>query len=179
MIFLTVGSQLPFDRLVRAVDDWCGRRKPTGVFGQIADPGPDGFYPKNFAWDRFLTAAQFDRHVAGAVLIIAHAGMGSIISALTLAKPIVIMPRRGALGETRNDHQYATALEFGARSGIHVAIDEQAIAPTIDLALRQASRSKHAADAFAGEELIAAIRDFIHMDLQAFDAPSPLEGKFP
>ena len=35
MIFVTVGSQLPFDRLVRAVDDWAAGNGGAAAFAQI------------------------------------------------------------------------------------------------------------------------------------------------
>ena len=36
MIFLTIGSHEPFDRLVRYVDEWCAERgRDDAVFGQI------------------------------------------------------------------------------------------------------------------------------------------------
>ena len=46
MIFVTVGTQLPFDRLVRAVDAWAAEHPQVDVFGQI---GPASFRPKHFA----------------------------------------------------------------------------------------------------------------------------------
>ena len=58
MIFLTVGTQLPFDRLVAAVDDWCAARGESDVFGQICDPGPDGYRPKHFEWVADLDPAD-------------------------------------------------------------------------------------------------------------------------
>ena len=53
--------------------------------------------------------------------------MGSILTALQYRKPIIIMPRRAALGEHRNDHQLATAKWLGNKSGIFVAEDETAL----------------------------------------------------
>ena len=70
-----------------------------------------------------------------AKVIVAHAGMGSIISALELGKPIVVMPRHGALRETRNDHQVATAKRFGAQGRVVVAQDEHDFAAKLDYAL--------------------------------------------
>ena len=35
MIFATVGTQLPFDRLIAAVDRWAGTRPGREVFAQI------------------------------------------------------------------------------------------------------------------------------------------------
>ncbi len=59
MIFLTVGTQLPFDRLVAAVDAWAARQPGQEVFGQISDPGPAGYRPKHFAWVADLDPAAF------------------------------------------------------------------------------------------------------------------------
>ncbi len=51
--------------------------------------------------------------------------MGSILTALELEKPIIIFPRRAALGEHRNEHQLATAKKFSGRTeGVYVAFDE-------------------------------------------------------
>jgi UDP-N-acetylglucosamine transferase subunit ALG13 len=161
MIFVTVGSQLPFDRLVKSVEAWSIERDYTDIFAQIADPGPSGFYPKRFGWAKFLGPNDFTRSVETASLLVAHAGMGSIISALTLAKPIVIMPRRGALGETRNDHQHATAINFASRAGIYVAMDEQSLPKTIDAAMSNAPQGSVAAETFANRELLESIRQFI------------------
>ncbi len=68
-------------------------------------------------------------------MVIAHAGMGSIISALEIGKPIVVMPRRGSLRETRNDHQVATAERFGSRGRVIVADDHKDFAAKLDYAL--------------------------------------------
>jgi UDP-N-acetylglucosamine transferase subunit ALG13 len=50
--------------------------------------------------------------------------MGSILTAIELSKPIVVMPRRAHLGEHRNDHQWATVNRLGEDVGIAVAADE-------------------------------------------------------
>ena len=59
-----------------------------------------------------------DRMVA-ADAIIAHAGMGTILTALEMGKPLLVMPRRAELGEHRNDHQLATAMRFADLGGRH------------------------------------------------------------
>ncbi len=136
MIFLTIGTHEPFDRLVRAVDDWYGAA-PRGMplFGQITAPGPDGYRPRNFEWVARLDPVAYADRMAAADLIVSHAGMGSIITALHLGKPIVIMPRRGHLNETRNDHQFTTVKMLGDRPGITVAQDETVLGPAMDRAL--------------------------------------------
>lgn len=128
VIFLSVGTQLPFDRLTRAIDDWCAE-EGTGdqVFGQIGKLGKGSYLPKHFEVAETLSHAEFVRRVERSALIVGHAGMGSIISALTYEKPIVIMPRLARLGEHRNDHQLATVARFRSRPGIIAADDESVL----------------------------------------------------
>jgi UDP-N-acetylglucosamine transferase subunit ALG13 len=121
MMFVTVGTQGPFDRLVRAVDEWAGLRASPGIFAQI---GPSDYRPKHIAATRFLDPAEFRRRVEAARIVVAHAGMGSIITALEWGKPIIVMPRRADLREQRNDHQLATAEHFARQGRITVAFDE-------------------------------------------------------
>lgn len=121
MIFITVGAQMSFDRMVRVVDAWAGRHSRTDVFAQI---GPTQWRPQYMRWAGFLTSSEFRHHVANANLIVAHAGMGSVMSALEFGKPILVMPRRGELGETRNDHQVATARRLQRLGLVDVAMSE-------------------------------------------------------
>lgn len=162
MIFLTVGTQLPFDRLVRAVDDWCAVSAPCAVFGQIGEPGRAGYRPKHFDWWPFVDPEEFRRRFDQASVIVAHAGMGSIITALLHQKPIVIMPRRDDLGEHRNDHQYATAKSFANRPLVHVAMTEQELPAQIDMALKSpAAKAGEGLGRFAERSLIEAIQTSI------------------
>lgn len=132
MIFVTVGSLEPFDRLIRAVDEWARLRGRRDVFAQVAS---SAYRPRYIDFTRFLDPAEFNRFVQGAQLIVAHAGMGSIISALDFGKHIVVMPRRAKFRETRNDHQVGTAQCFGAQGRLIVANDERELAERLDYAL--------------------------------------------
>ncbi|WP_169546212.1 glycosyltransferase [Sneathiella aquimaris] len=163
MIFLTVGTQLPFDRLVRAMDDWAKRNPQQDVFGQIADPGADGYYPQFFEWQKFVEPDEFAIRFGQSKIAVAHAGMGSIISALTNAKPIVIMPRFAKLGEHRNDHQLATAEQFQNRAGVRVAKEESALASAVDalLSLSSDDTGGEEVSEFADPKLIDTVRHFI------------------
>lgn len=60
--------------------------------------------------------------------MVAHAGIGTILSAKRLGKPLVILPRRHALGEHRNDHQLATAREVAAQTGVYIAWETEDLA---------------------------------------------------
>jgi UDP-N-acetylglucosamine transferase subunit ALG13 len=156
MIFATVGSQEPFDRLIRAVDEWAAARARTDVLAQI---GGGAFRPKYVQFTDFMDPSEFNRVLRTASILVAHAGMGSIISALELGKPIVVMPRRAEFRETRNDHQVASAERFGAQGRIIVANDEQDLPQKLDLALTLGETAR--IDTQASPRLIATLRAFL------------------
>ena len=56
-------------------------------------------------------------------IVVAHAGIGTILSAQKARKPIVVMARRAARREHRNDHQVATCAQLQGRRGLYVADD--------------------------------------------------------
>ncbi len=118
MIFAAVGTQLPFDRLVAALDSWSGAAECE----ILVQSGTGGSYnPKNVKCVSTVSITEFSRLCSQAELIVAHAGMGVILNARELGKPLIIMPRRAELQEHRNDHQIATARHFGDLDGIYVA----------------------------------------------------------
>ena len=121
MILVTVGTDGPFDRLIRIVDDWACKNNRSDIFAQIGDGGTP---PKFIAYKHFLEPEEFNVRFTESDLIIAHAGMGTILSALRFEKPILVFPRRMDLGEQRNDHQMATARRLVAMNKIHAAFDD-------------------------------------------------------
>jgi len=166
MLFLTTGTHEPFDRLVKAIDDWAYRRSDVEVFGQIAVRDGRTYLPRNFPWVRSLTAIEYRQQVEKSYLLVAHAGMGSIIAAMTACRPIVLLPRRGHLNETRNDHQFATAMKLRSKRGIHVAMDETELHQKLDEAwqLRLVSEDVSRIAPFADDGLIRALEELIHFD---------------
>lgn len=174
VIFLTIGTHEPFDRLVRAFDEWCAT---TGAdlrpFGQITEPRPAGYRPQHFQWVARLSPRDYAATIARADIIVSHAGMGSILTSLHVGKPIVVMPRRGHLRETRNDHQYATVRMLGDRPGIHVAEDESQLAGAIDAALEAlAAPSGAHIPALADPGFTDALRAFL-------TGADPTSGRLP
>jgi len=158
MIFVTVGAQMPFDRLTQVIDQWASRHRDIEVFGQI---GTGGWRPSCFKWTEFMNPSEFRVKVKESQLVVAHAGMGSIITALELGKPILVMPRLGRLKETRNDHQIATAKRFLEQGRIYVAFGREELIEKMD----EWERLKICGDisSHASPELITAIKEFIHV----------------
>jgi UDP-N-acetylglucosamine transferase subunit ALG13 len=128
-IFVTVGSDVPFDRMVKIIDQWAAQNPNYDVFAQI---GRTTWKPETLEYCQFLTPIEFTQKVSEADLIVAHAGMGSILTALKHQKTILVMPRRGYLGETRNEHQVATAEKLQEKCKIAVAFDENELAQNLD-----------------------------------------------
>lgn len=162
MIFVTVGAQMPFDRLIRAVDQWAGQRGRSDVFAQI---GTTKLEPCHIDWTHFLPPIEFRKRVEQANLLVAHAGMGSIITGLELGKMILVMPRRGDLQETRNDHQIATAIQFRAQGRVQVAADEIELPIRLDefTTLSNADATARIGST-AADSLVSALREFIFQE---------------
>ena len=156
MIFVTVGSSMSFDRLVRAVDEWAGLQGRADVFAQI---GQSDYRPKYITFVQFMDPPEFRERVRSASLVVAHAGMGSIITALELGKLIVVMPRREHLGETRSDHQLATAKHFEQLPNIVVAYDESELPSKIDQAETLPLANQDPPN--TSPRLISTVHDFI------------------
>jgi UDP-N-acetylglucosamine transferase subunit ALG13 len=154
VIFVTVGTDMPFNRLVRVVDDWSLATGRQDVFAQI---GETDWHPEHIAWSRFLQPPEFARRFAEAEVVVAHAGMGTILSALQWGKPILVMPRRASLGEQRNEHQLATARRLVELGKINVAMDETELLAMLD-SLGQL-RPRETIGAYASDSLITALRD--------------------
>lgn len=161
MIFLCTGTQLPFNRLVSAVDGWVGSDKRTRVVGQLSKIGPDDYHPKNIESYQMLPKKTFDKFVSEADLIVGHAGMGAIITALLNRKPIIIMPRRAEFEEHRNDHQIATARNLSRIRGVHVAWSEDEMASLLDKKI-DSKEPIGPIDQFADARLISSLRSVIH-----------------
>ncbi len=120
MIIVTVGTQLPFDRLIKIVDDLSDE-----VEGRIlAQIGCSEYIPSKIEWTRSFKADEFKRILKDARLIISHAGIGSVLTAQKIEKPILLFPRRAEFGEHRNDHQLATCNALEGRPGIYIARSE-------------------------------------------------------
>jgi len=123
MILVTVGTQIPFDRLIALVDDWISE---TGTKQEVvAQVGSSDYSSNNMTVCQSVEPEQFEKYIADCDFIISHAGMGSILTALRVKKPIVIFPRKAALGEHRNDHQLATAKSFANVDGVYVATTKE------------------------------------------------------
>jgi UDP-N-acetylglucosamine transferase subunit ALG13 len=157
MIFVTVGTQLPFDRLIMAMDAWAGKNPQEKVIAQI---GNSACTPRYMQAQKSLTPEEFREKAAGADTIVSHAGTGNILLALELGKPVILMPRRAELREHRNDHQLATVRWLLNKPGIQIAEDADSLVSILNK--RAFGTQGTAFSPYASDELLAAVKDFIN-----------------
>lgn len=128
MIFVTVGTQLGFDRLIAGVDAWAARRR-SRVFVQF---GPGAYVPRYCEAVRTCSAVEWERHFTAAKRVVSHVGVGTLLKSLDHAKPLIAMPRLASLNEHRNDHQLATAARFRDFPGITIVESDEELAQALD-----------------------------------------------
>jgi UDP-N-acetylglucosamine transferase subunit ALG13 len=156
MIFVTVGTQLAFERLISAVDEWAANSPSKDIFSQI---GPSKYTPLHMPYSDFLKPDDANKFFVECDLVVSHAGMGSILTALKYKKPILILPRLASLNEHRNNHQVATAKWLQKKSGVTVAWSESELVAFLDARDRLVGGAGISDD--ASDELIERIRVFI------------------
>lgn len=158
MILLSVGTQLPFDRLVCTVDQWAQSQGRDDIVAQI---GPSSYQPLMLKSFHFMDHEKFRDLQRQASLMISHAGMGSIITALELGIPIIILARNGRLGEHRNGHQMATLRRFRDFPGVYAAEDEKELATLLSQSDSLTSRPQLGSG--ASHELIQKLNEYIEL----------------
>lgn len=156
MILASVGTQLPFDRLVRAVDDWAHERGRKDVVAQI---GPSEYLPKAIDYFPFMEHNRFLALQSRCSVMVSHAGMGSIITALELGKPIIILARDHTRSEHRNAHQSDTLRQFAKFPGIYAARDEDQVIELLDQCDTMTARPT--IDASAPQEFVDRLAHYV------------------
>lgn len=156
MIFFTVGSNMPFNRMQQIIDDWAGKNKKVEIYGQI------GKYinkPKNFKYCESMPPSDYVEMIKKCDIVVSHAGMGSILTAMKYEKPIIIFPRRADLKEHRNEHQIHTINKFKNYNGVYTAIEEKDFKKLLksQSKLSECEKISH----YASDSLIGAIKEFI------------------
>jgi UDP-N-acetylglucosamine transferase subunit ALG13 len=123
MIFVTVGTQFGFDRLLETID----QAFDNGLIADriFAQKGPGEYIPRHFDAVESLEKRQFDEYMSKADGVIGHAGMGTITMALQYKKPLLVMPRLQKYGEVVNDHQVAIARQYEKLGHLLVAYTPQ------------------------------------------------------
>jgi UDP-N-acetylglucosamine transferase subunit ALG13 len=120
MILVTLGSShYPFDRLLRALDGIALDEE------LVVQHGPSAIRPAGARCVPFVPALELAELVREARVVVTHAGVGTIVLALTNGKRPVVVPRLKAFGEAVDDHQVEAGGRFG-RAGLVTLVEDPA-----------------------------------------------------
>lgn len=109
MIVVTVGTnEAPFDRLLRAFD---GQSVDEEL---LVQHGPSKIRPVGAACVEFLAYDDLAAAIGRARVVVTHAGVGSIMTALANGKRPVVLPRLRRFGEAVDDHQVSLGRRLDA-----------------------------------------------------------------
>ena len=120
MILVTVGTlHFPFERLLRAVDELPGDEE------LIVQSRAPGTRPERARWVEDLPYEQLVAEIQRARVVVCHAGVGSILTALSNGKRPIVVPRLGRYGEAVDDHQLALGRRL-AQDGLVTLVEDPA-----------------------------------------------------
>jgi UDP-N-acetylglucosamine transferase subunit ALG13 len=156
-IFVTIGTQGAFDRLIKAVDEIAESFPDIEFIGQVSDTD---YKARKITALEFISPTEFEEHIKAADLVISHAGIGTILQVSQLQKPLLIFPRIAKLKETRNQHQISTCRLLEKTAGLNVAYNESELRQKIESFLEGTMAAMEKIPPFASDELIGSLKDF-------------------
>ena len=163
MIFASVGSMLPFDRLVRAVDEWSLANRAVDVFLQIGD---GKYEPRHCDWARIVPHAEYQQRLKDCSLFVAHVGMASILQVVEIGKQMLLMPRHASLREHTTDHQLHTAKKFSGTQGLMIVDDVAALQSQMSKLLEAPMRGSDGISRYAPSGMTNEVRQFLSAGLR-------------
>jgi UDP-N-acetylglucosamine transferase subunit ALG13 len=158
VIFVSVGSMLPFDRLVRAAEDWAHANPGEQVFIQI---GEGEYEPRHAPWVRIMPHGEYRKRLEECDLFVAHVGMGSILQGLEVRKQMLLLPRLAAKREHTTDHQLHTAARFKDTPGLMIVDDVTALQTNMSRLLRSPMKASDGIPRFAESAFTDRVAGFL------------------
>lgn len=158
MIFVSVGSMLPFDRLVMAADEWAAANPDQPVFIQI---GEGTYEPRYAPWVRIMPHGEYRQRLETCDLFVAHVGMGSILQGLEVRKQMLLLPRLAAQREHTTDHQLHTAARFRDTPGLMIVDDVATLQAQMTRLLKSPMKASDGIPAFAASAFTDRIAGFL------------------
>lgn len=125
MIYVTLGTMYKnFDRLVHAIDEVAAATQERVVM----QTGMSTIQPKYCECFDFKPHEEILALEEEARLIVCHGGAGSMMEALRLKKPLIVVPRLKRFGEHNNDHQMELARAAESRGWGRCIVDIEELA---------------------------------------------------
>ena len=135
MIFVILGTQdKKFPRLLEAIQKKIDEGKINKKEEIIVQAGSTKFESKDMKIMDYIPVKEFEELVDKADLIICHAGVGTILTALKKGKKIIACARLKKYGEHVNDHQLQILYNF-TTEGYILALEDF---DKIDILIKQA-----------------------------------------
>lgn len=129
MIFVTLGNHnQPFYRLLKKIDELARDKAVRDVTVQV---GYSDFEMKYCAFRKFVEMNEFTELIKKSDFVISHAGAGTIQTAFSCGKPIIVVPRLKQYGEHTNDHQLEITRAMEAEDRIIAVYDTNKLAEAI------------------------------------------------
>lgn len=131
-IFVTIGTQrFQFDRLLKKIDELIEEKylKSEDLLVQCVY---SEYKPKHYETFYMKPQRDIEKIMKDSDLIITHSGTGSIITALSLSKKVIVVPRLKKYGEHVDDHQIELAEVFKEKANIIVVTDMDKLKDAIE-----------------------------------------------
>lgn len=120
MVFVTVGTHTqPFDRLVREAERLAGVLEEEVVIQSGPVPPANG----RARHVRLVSFEEAEALMRQARVVVGQAGVGTVLTAMKVGKPVILIPRRRRFGEHLNDHQVELARAVQDQPGVRVLFD--------------------------------------------------------
>jgi UDP-N-acetylglucosamine transferase subunit ALG13 len=123
VIFVTIGTSEPFDRLIAAL--------PQDVSEElVVQCGESSMRPVGAEVHAYLSYDALVALVRRARVVVCHAGVGTILTALANGRRPIVVPRLARHGEAVDDHQVALARRL-ADTGLVVLAEDPSLVPQL------------------------------------------------
>jgi UDP-N-acetylglucosamine transferase subunit ALG13 len=102
VIFATIGTTEPFDRLLGALDALTDEEL-------VVQCGDSSARPSRATCIDYVSFDELLEYIRGARFVVSHAGVGTILAVIREGKRPIVVPRRAMFGEAVDDHQVELA----------------------------------------------------------------------
>ena len=152
MIFVTVGTnEARFDRLLQAFES----NPPDERL--LVQHGPSPIRPPGAVCVDYLPYDELAANVRRARVVVTHAGVGSIMTALANGKRPIVIPRLRRFGEAVDDHQLQLGLRLHETGLVTLVERPEDLAAALDTTENDAGAIELRPD----RRLVTELRDFV------------------
>ena len=156
MIFVVLGTQkFQLNRLLKMLDEYVYAGYITERV--VAQIGHSTYKPQHFEYQEFMDKEEFDRTVSEADVIIAHSGVGTIMTAINAKKPVIVYPRLAKYKEHVDNHQLDIARAFETKQYVLCCYEEDDLYEKI----KEAKQFQFQEYVSHREKIVSLIKNFL------------------